>query len=66
MKLPKMCVFHVAGGDPPIYINPTLVRLLRVWDPRTTIVEFDKEHRESVPLPIEQVRQALDKAMNEG
>jgi hypothetical protein len=43
---------------------PTLVRVLREYTPEITIIEFPKDDSVSVPLPIEQVRNALDAAMN--
>jgi hypothetical protein len=66
--MPKMCVFR-APGHPTMYINPMLVRAVIDWDrgsattAPTTVIEFDKEHRISLPLPIEQVRAALDEAL---
>lgn len=62
--MPKMCGFMVSGGDAPIFVNPTLVRMLRPG-PGYTSIQFDKEHSVSVALPIEDVQIALDKAMNE-
>jgi hypothetical protein len=53
------------GGDAPVFVNPTMVRMLRPG-PGYTSIQFDKDHSVSVDLPIEQVQIALDKAMNEG
>lgn len=59
------------AGHPTMYINPMLVRAVIDWEqatatsPAYTVIEFDKEHRINLPLPVEQVRQALDRAMNE-
>lgn len=63
--MPKMCVFMMPGGDAPVFVNPTMVRMLRPG-PGYTSIQFDKDHSVSVDLPIEQVQIALDKAMNEG
>jgi hypothetical protein len=65
VNMPKMCSFIVSGGDAPVFINPTLVRMLRPG-PGYTSIQFDKEHSVSVDLPIEEVQIALDQAMNSG
>jgi len=62
-KMSKLCVFR-APGHPTMYVNPMLVRAVVDWAPNQTVIEFDKEHKISLPLPIEQVRAALDTAMN--
>ena len=62
--MPKMCSFPVKSGS-PVYVNPALVRLLRPG-PGYTSIQFDDTHSITVDLPIEQVRHALDTAMNEG
>ena len=61
--MPKMCVFHVPGGDAPVYVNPTVVRVLRPG-PGYTNISFDKEHSVSVDLQVDEVARMLDAAMN--
>jgi hypothetical protein len=62
--MPKMCSFMMSGGDAPVFVNPTLVRMLRPG-PGYTSIQFDREHSVNVGVPIEQVQLALDDAMNE-
>ena len=66
VNMPKMCSFYECpGGDAPVFVNPTLVRMLRPG-PGYTSIQFDKDHSVSVDLPIEEVQIALDQAMNSG
>jgi hypothetical protein len=62
MKMPKICVLHVPGKQ-AVYVNPALVRALEDRGKYTTI-QFDKDHLINIDLPIDQVRHALDVAMN--
>ncbi|MEJ0076572.1 MAG: hypothetical protein WDO17_14185 [Alphaproteobacteria bacterium] len=59
----KLCAFHVTGTSTPVCVNPMLVRYLEGSEKETRI-GFDKDHALTVPLPLQQVRHALDAAMN--
>ena len=49
---------------PPIYVNPALVRLIREDGDNVTVIYFEDEHRVSVSLHIDRVRELLDQAMS--
>jgi hypothetical protein len=61
--MPKLCALHVTGTSTPVCVNPMLVRYLE-GSGNETRIGFDKDHVLRVPLPLEQVRHALDTAMS--
>jgi hypothetical protein len=56
--MPKLCELPQTNL-PPIYVNPALVRLIREDGDN-----FEDEHRVSVSLHIDRVRELLDQAMS--
>jgi hypothetical protein len=58
--VPKICVLQVPGRD-TAYVNPMLVRMLYKGKGYTRI-EFEKGH--NVDVSVDQVRRALDAALN--
>jgi len=64
--MPKFCEMPTAsphGG--PIYVNPIQVRYIRPGNSNTCTLIFDDNQSTPIGLPAEQVRQLLDKALNE-
>jgi hypothetical protein len=64
-EMPKMCGLVTGSKGDVIYVNPMLVRLLRPGSPGNTLIVFDDNHSTVVALPTDQVRAALDRALNE-
>lgn len=60
--MPKICVLEPAG-EKAAYVNPLAVTAL-YEGPGYTRIEFEKGHTINVNLPVDQVRRALDVALN--
>ena len=63
--MPKMCELVALGskGD-PVYVNPLSVRFVRPGSQGNSNIYFDDDQSISVAMPVDQVIQALDRAMN--
>jgi hypothetical protein len=61
-----LCGFKGDGIPSMIYVNPSLVRTIVVDTPTTpkkTRITFDANHNVVVDVPINDVREALDKEL---
>jgi len=64
--MPKLCAVTAPGSRAEnIFVNPTLVRVVRSGSPGTSVIIFDHDHSLPVTVPIDLVRARLDQAMNE-
>jgi hypothetical protein len=64
--VPKMCRLFAPGHKAdPIYVNPMTVRYVRPASAVQSVIYFEDDESISVPVPLEEVIAALDKAMNE-
>jgi len=62
-KMAKMCALETFSGT--AYVNPTSVRMLKVGvHPNETLIEFDTHHLLVIKAPLEEVRKAIDTALN--
>jgi hypothetical protein len=62
-NVPKLCELPQMNL-PPIYVNPALVRLIREGGDGVTVIDFEEDHRVSISLHIDRVRELLDQAMS--
>lgn len=65
-KLVPLNEHHPTDSITPVYINPTLVRMIRPAAGNYTRVFFAIDHSLIVVEPVETVREAIDAAMNGG
>jgi hypothetical protein len=63
--MPKLAEFPQPNTHESVLVNPTTVRFIRPGSPGHTAIYFDKDHSVLVVMPVDQVRQILDYAMNE-
>ena len=61
--MPKLCGLTITGSSAtPVCVNPMAVRYVRSTG---SIIFFESDGRLNVVEPFEQVRGALDRAMND-
>ena len=61
--MPKMCSFQ-GGSVGPLFVDATQVRMIKPISPTETLLEYSNGRRWTVDLPLDQVRRALDMALN--
>jgi hypothetical protein len=61
--MPKMCAFP-GGSVGPLFVDATQVRMIKLISPTETLLEFSNGRKWTVDLPLDQVRRALDTALN--
>jgi hypothetical protein len=61
--MPKMCAFP-GGSVGPLFVDATQVQMIKLISPTETLLEFSNGRSWTVDLPLDQVRRALDMALN--
>jgi hypothetical protein len=61
--MPKMCAFP-GGSVGPLFVDATQVQMIKLISPTETLLEFSNGRTWTVDLPLDQVRRALDTALN--
>jgi hypothetical protein len=59
----KMCAFP-GGSVGPLFVDATQVQMIKLISPTETLLEFSNGRTWTVDLPLDQVRRALDTALN--
>jgi len=63
--MPKMCRLAAPGAiAQPVFVNPLTVRYVRPGSPGNTLIAFADDQSIGVAMPIDQVIELLDTAMN--
>jgi hypothetical protein len=58
-----MCAFR-GGSVGPLFVDATQVQMIKLISPTETLLEFSNGRTWTVDLPLDQVRRALDTALN--
>jgi hypothetical protein len=61
--MPKVCAFP-GGSVGPLFVDATQVQMIKPISPTETLLEFSNGRMWTVDLPLDQVRRALDTALN--